>query len=284
MFRYHSLDAQSKKVIEEKGTEAPFSGSYESFHEAGVYVCKKCDYPLYLSQDKFDAGCGWPSFDDEIQGHVLKQKDKDGQRTEILCARCHGHLGHVFYNENFTQKNTRHCVNSLSLNFIPAFTKDGLERAVLASGCFWGTEYFLKQLKGVKHVTSGFIGGHVVNPSYEEVCSSITGHKEACEVLFDPDVLNYQKLIEYFFETHDFTQKNGQGPDIGPQYLSAVFVYSKKQEDIANRVISILKQKGFSVATTVEAGSVFYKAEDYHQDYYAKHQKTPYCHKHRAIF
>lgn len=284
MFRYHNLDEASKKVIEDKKTEAPFSGSFTHQAKAGIYVCKKCDYPLYRSFDQFDSGCGWPSFDDEIQGHVLKKKDPDGRRIELVCARCHGHLGHVFYNEHFTSKNIRHCVNALSLHFISAFTDTGLERAVLASGCFWGTAFYLNKLKGVKQVLAGYCGGHVVYPSYEEVCFSQTGHKEACEVLFDPEVLSYQELLQYFFETHDFSQKDGQGPDIGPQYLSSIFVFSKKQEDIAQQVISVLQQKGFPVATTVEAGSVFYKAEDYHQDYYEKNAKTPYCHRYRAIF
>ncbi len=117
--KFNELNAFEKSVIEGKGTERPFTGIYYKHEDKGTYVCKKCNAPLYRSADKFDAHCGWPSFDDEIKGAVKRTTDFDGRRTEITCAKCGGHLGHVFLGEGLTSKNTRHCVNSVSLNFIP---------------------------------------------------------------------------------------------------------------------------------------------------------------------
>ena len=115
--KYNELSENEKYVIENKGTEYPFTGKYNDFYENGIFTCKKCNTPLYNSTSKFKSGCGWPSFDDEIQGAVKRVLDRDGRRVEIVCATCGGHLGHVFEGEGFTSKNTRHCVNSISLNF-----------------------------------------------------------------------------------------------------------------------------------------------------------------------
>ncbi|MCK9343090.1 MAG: bifunctional methionine sulfoxide reductase B/A protein [Massilibacteroides sp.] len=277
-----ALTAEEKRVMVDKGTEAPYSGKYYDFKETGTYVCKQCGNPLYKSSDKFSANCGWPSFDDEIAGAVIRIPDADGRRTEIVCAKCKGHLGHVFLNEGFTQKNTRHCVNSISLKFIPA--KANREVAIFAGGCFWGVEYYMQKQKGVFSVESGYIGGSVKNPTYELVSSGTTNYAEAVQVVFDPSLTDYETLAKLFFEIHDPTQLNRQGPDIGKQYRSEVFYTNSQQKEMADSLIETLTNKGYKVATKVTPASDFYKAETYHQDYYEHKGTLPYCHKYTKRF
>ena len=277
--KFNKLTPAEEQVIIHKGTERPFSGEYEEHWEKGTYTCKRCDAELYRSEDKFDARCGWPSFDDEIPGTVKREVDADGRRTEILCANCDAHLGHVFLGEGFTKKNTRHCVNSISMNFIPeSVEKSGTARAIFASGCFWGTEYHLQRVEGVISTTVGYIGGTKANPSYKEVCTGTTGHAEAVEVIYDPVKTSYETLARLFFETHDPSQVNRQGPDIGEQYRSEVFYLDEQQKQVSEKLITLLEKKGFKVATKVTPASEFYPAEDYHQDYYNKKNGSPYSH------
>ncbi|UCG63278.1 MAG: bifunctional methionine sulfoxide reductase B/A protein [Candidatus Zixiibacteriota bacterium] len=283
--KFNELTAEEKRVIIDKGTEAPFTGMYLHHKSEGTYTCKRCDAPLYYSHDKFDSGCGWPSFDDEIPGAVRRSPDPDGRRIEIVCANCGAHLGHVFEGENITPKNVRHCVNSISLNFVasdqPATT---VEKAYFAGGCFWGVEHLLKQQDGVLSTRVGYMGGHTSNPTYMEVSTKGTGHAEAVEVVFDPSKVSYEKLARLFFEIHDPTQENRQGPDIGRQYRSAIFYTDDVQKQVSEKLISILRGKGHDVVTELVKADTFWEAEDYHQDYYDKTGKEPYCHVYTRRF
>ncbi|KUK50995.1 MAG: bifunctional methionine sulfoxide reductase B/A protein [candidate division TA06 bacterium 32_111] len=279
---FRKLTSEEEFVIIHKGTERPFSGKYNDFFEKGTYHCKRCNAPLFRSDSKFKSTCGWPSFDDELPGAVKKIPDSDGIRVEIQCANCGAHLGHIFKGEGFTKKNVRYCVNSISLIFVP--DKEELKKAYFAGGCFWGVEYLFEKKEGVNDVVSGYMGGNVKNPSYEQVCSGKTGHYETVEVTYYPSKISYEELVKYFFEIHDFSQENGQGPDIGEQYKSVIFYNDDDEKETVLKLIEILKSKGYKVATKLLKSSEFYKAEDYHQDYYKKHKKTPYCHFHRNIF
>jgi len=276
---FNSLSKAESYVINDKGTEVPFTGKYTNHKEKGTFVCKKCGAALYYSSDKFESECGWPSFDDEIKGAVNRIPDADGMRTEITCANCGAHLGHVFIGEMMTPKNTRHCVNSLSLDFVPAIVDQGrYGTAIFAGGCFWGVEYFLQKEPGVISVTSGYTGGHIKNPSYKEVCTGRTGHAEAIKIIFDPEKTTYEKVLRTFLEIHDPTQVGGQGPDLGDQYRSEIFYMNDQQKEVAEKNLKILKDKGYKIATVVTKASEFYDAEDYHQDYYFNNNKLPYCH------
>jgi peptide methionine sulfoxide reductase msrA/msrB len=300
-----NLTPEEERVIVRKGTERPFSGQYNKHFEKGVYTCKRCGAELFESSSKFRSDCGWPSFDDQIPGRVKWQPDADGRRTEVICANCGAHLGHVFLGEHLTEKNTRYCVNSISMDFIPAeqrvpfgvprsrgsdqsFPPEGgtpnEERAIFASGCFWGTEYYMQRAPGVVSTTVGFTGGHVDHPTYKQVSTGRTGHAESVEVVYDPAKTSYEQLAKLFFETHDFTQWNRQGPDIGPQYRSAVFYLNDEQKQIAERLVQQLRQMGYDVKTQITRAGQFWPAEDYHQHYYDKTGKTPYCHIYRPIF
>ena len=283
--KYNPLTPEEAAVILNKGTERAFTGKYTDFSGKGTYVCKQCNAPLYRSSDKFKSDCGWPSFDDEIPGAVKRIPDADGMRTEIVCANCGAHLGHVFLGEGFTAKDTRHCVNSISLNFIPAGQQmAAADTAIFAGGCFWGVEYYMHKAPGVISTEVGYIGGHGSKPTYEQVCSHTTGYAEAVRIIFDPKKTSYENVAKLFFEIHDPTQVNRQGPDIGDQYRSAVFYLNSEQKTTAEKLVGILRIKGYDVATVIVPATKFWKAEEYHQQYYAKENGTPYCHRYEKKF
>ncbi|MBI5412027.1 bifunctional methionine sulfoxide reductase B/A protein [Candidatus Peregrinibacteria bacterium] len=275
------LTPEEERVIVHKGTEAPFSGEYWNHFERGTYVCRRCDAPLYHSKDKFEAECGWPSFDREIPGAVTRTLDTDGLRTEIVCAACKGHMGHVFEGEHLTPRDTRHCVNSLSLKFIPADDgKKSLEIAVFGNGCFWSTEAIFSNLKGVESTVPGYAGGTAENPTYEQVCMDITGHAEVIKIVFDPSAISYEGLLEVFFHTHDPTSLNRQGNDHGTQYRSIILTTSEEQLTEANRMIdklTTLRAFKAPIVTEVKPLDHFYEAESYHHNYFKNNPEQAYC-------
>ncbi len=277
-YKTNSLQPHVLNIVKDKGTEHPFSGEYDEQDSPGTYLCRQCGLALFRATHKFHSGCGWPSFDLPIPHSVKQLPDKDGQRTEILCSRCDAHLGHVFHGERLTTLNTRHCVNSLSLDFVADLNVEDSQEVIVAAGCFWGVEYWFKKLPGVLKVEVGYSGGHKAYPTYEEVCRGHTGHVEVVRVIFDPKKVTLEKVLKFFFEIHDPTQTNGQGPDIGEQYLSVVFYYDDEQAQMAHKLIHQLEQTGEKVATKVIPVSIFWPAENYHQAYYDKTRKMPYCH------
>jgi peptide methionine sulfoxide reductase msrA/msrB len=279
-----SLTPLARRVLCDKATEYPNTGQYNELAQQGTYLCRRCGLALFRGNNQFHSGCGWPSFDDAIANTVLQRPDADGRRTEILCARCHGHLGHVFVGEHLTHKNLRHCVNSVSLDFVGDELVLDTEEALVAGGCFWGVEHYLKQVPGVIKVEVGYLGGHVSEPSYEQVCQGNTGHYEGVRIVFDRDRTDYSAIIKRFFEIHDPTQRDGQGPDLGQQYQSALFCYNDAQVSVAKSLIHALELKGHHVVTRVLAAQPFWPAEDYHQHYYDKTHKSPYCHRPVARF
>ncbi len=266
--KLNSLTSEEERVIIHKGTEAPFVGEYTNTKDKGLYICRQCDAPLYHSGDKFSSNCGWPSFDDAVAGAVLRLPDADGMRTEIVCANCGGHLGHVFEGEGFTEKNIRHCVNSISMRFVADAEAPSV--AFFGGGCFWGVEDGFAKLPGVLNVVSGYMGGKDPFPTYESVSTGTTGHAEVVKVEYDPTKTNFETLAKFFFEIHDPTQIDRQGPDVGTQYRSVIFYSDEDQRKVSEKLIDYLTTKGLDIATEVTAATPFFAAEDYHQDFTAR--------------
>ncbi len=281
---YKKLTPEEERVIINKGTELPFSGAYVHTKEDGSYSCKQCGASLFSSDNKFDSECGWPSFDDAIKGAVKEVLDADGRRTEIVCANCGAHLGHVFDGEGFTPKNRRHCVNSISLEFTPKELPKNYDTIYYGAGCFWGVQHYLSKASGVISTDVGYMGGKSENPTYEEVCSHTSGHAEVVRVVYDTDITSAETLTKLFFEIHDFTQVDRQGPDVGDQYRTEIFYVSENQKAVALNLLEVLKTKGYNPATKITPAPKFWKAESYHQNYYQKKGGVPYCHSRKKIF
>lgn len=311
------LTPEQYAVVRSKGTERPFCGTLLDNKREGIYACVACGLPLFSSDTKFQSGTGWPSFYAPVaEENILEERDTSyGMiRTEIMCKRCEGHLGHVF-EDGPKPTGLRYCLNSESLTFvdsadvknlaeevpqlsstksaaqelsewlpapeedIPLAAESGEATAVLANGCFWCTEAVFEQIPGVKDAVSGYSGGDPARADYKSVTTGTTGHAEAIELTYDPSKVTYGELLRVFFASHDPTTKDRQGPDRGTQYRSAIFYANDEEKKVAEAYINQLNEaKAFDapIVTTLEPLETFHVAEEYHQDFMRNNPRHPY--------
>lgn len=279
-----TLTPEQRRITLEAGTERPFCGNLTDNKVPGIYVSVVGGLPLFKSTGKFTSESGWASFFEPFDPeHIVERLDTSHgmERIEILDARSGAHLGHIF-EDGPKPTGRRYCVNSAALRFIPASEPLPAESqpaqteiAYFAGGCFWGIEHKFQQVTGVIDAVSGYQGGQLDNPGYRQVCGGDTGHAETVQVVFDPLRVSYNDLLRHFFEMHDPTTKDRQGPDFGSQYRSAIFTTSEKQAQAARDFIAALDAAGDlpdQVVTTIEPAPKFFAAESYHQDYQTRHR------------
>lgn len=297
------LSPEQYRIARGKGTERAFCGTLLDNKKEGVYSCICCSLPLFSSDAKFNSGTGWPSFFQPIARENVAEEEDDSYgmiRTEILCARCDAHLGHVF-EDGPPPTGFRHCLNSESLKFTEASALASLvdpaaksasspgktsgtasqttAKAVFAGGCFWCVEAVFEELEGVIDAISGYAGGNAETANYEAVCRGNTGHAEAVEIIYDPKKISYEQLLKVHFATHDPTQLNRQGADVGTQYRSAIFAATEEEKQIAKAFLEDLRDaNAFAkpVVTTIEPLTTFYPAESYHQNYVCQNPNQGY--------
>lgn len=259
-----------------KGTERAHSSDLCSYFEPGKYACVCCNTELFDAQEKFESGTGWPSFTQPIKENAVayhKDVSYGMQRIEALCNTCDAHLGHVFQ-DGPMPSGLRYCMNAISLKKIDTSEK----KIDFGGGCFWCTDAIFQQLKGVIKVESGYSGGTVVNPTYREVCSGTTGHAEMIEVTYLPEEISFEDLLRIHLSTHNPTTVNSQGADKGSQYRSVIFYRSEEEKQAAMKIIDEVQEAyADMIVTQLQMFEHFYKAEDYHQDYYNRNEGGGYC-------
>lgn len=264
-------------VTRKKGTERPHSSDMCTSFEPGIYACACCGQVLFDSTSKFDSGTGWPSFTQPLDKNAVayhKDYSFGMTRVEALCNVCDAHLGHVFQ-DGPPPGGLRYCINALALKKV----KQNIQKIVLGGGCFWCTEAVFQRIKGVLSVKSGYAGGHVSRPVYQEVVSGMTGHAEVVEVTYDADIISLYQILMIHMTTHDPTTLNQQGADKGTQYRSVIYFRNDNEKDIIDKVLAEA-QTGYHnpIVTEVKQNIPFFEAEEYHQNYYNLHlNQNPYC-------
>ncbi|MGV8087337.1 MAG: bifunctional methionine sulfoxide reductase B/A protein [Candidatus Woesearchaeota archaeon] len=277
-------DNLTEYVTKQCGTEPAFNNAYWNNHQPGIYVDTNTGEPLFTSLDKFDSGTGWPSFTKPITNSSVEEKIDNTlgiTRTEVRTNA--SHLGHVF--DDGPNGKLRYCINSAALKFISYsdMEKEGYaelkilfpyKKATFAGGCFWGVEKILEDIPGIIDVVSGYTGGITENPTYKQVSTGKTEHAESVQVTFDPNIITYEELLDYFWRLHDPTQEDRQGPDVGTQYRSVIFYHDEEQRIIAEdskKAFDAKKIFNRPAVTQIVPAEQFYPAEEYHQDYYDNH-------------
>lgn len=295
------LDPEAYRVTQKSGTEPAFCGTLLDNKKEGTYCCVVCGLPLFASAHKFNSGTGWPSFYTTFdREHVVGKEDNTHgmQRIEINCARCDAHLGHVF-DDGPAPTGLRFCLNGAALKFYekseqlpPESSPLKTEAAYFAGGCFWGIEHYFQQAPGVISAESGYMQGTTDKPTYKDVCEQddkpaaqrpegFKGHAEVVKVVYDPARISFRQLLQGFFEMHDPTQLNRQGPDYGTQYRSGVYTVGDAQAAETRAYVAELAAKalfnGRKIVTEIEPAKTFFPAETYHQDYLEKNPERG-CH------